>query len=84
MHEHNERMMQEYLVASMTSGIKQTGAMYKLPESMALEYGRLCYNQAIKDVMALSRMSDFGQTGLEICDAIQDLFIHQKGKHVSL
>jgi hypothetical protein len=84
MHEHRERMMQEYLIAAMTSGLKQTGATYSLPESLAVEYGRLCYNQAVKDVMALCKGSDFGQTGLEICDATQDLIIHQKGKHVSL
>lgn len=84
MHENNERMMLEYLIAAMTSGLKQTGATYNLPESLALEYGRLCYNQALKDVLALCKMSDFGQTGLEICDAMQDLTIHQKGKRVSL
>jgi len=78
MHENNERMMLEYLIAAMTSGLKQTGARYDLPESLALEYGRLCYNQALKDVMTLCKMSDFGQTGLEISDAIQDLHIHQK------
>jgi uncharacterized protein (DUF2164 family) len=84
MRENNERMMQEYLIAAMTSGLKQTGATYNLPESLAVEYGRLCYNQAIKDVMALCKGSNFGQTGLEISDAIQDLVIHQKGKRVSL
>jgi hypothetical protein len=31
MHENNERMMQEYLIAAMTSGLKQTGATYNLP-----------------------------------------------------
>lgn len=81
---HNDQMLTEHLIAAMTSGLKQTGATYNLPESLAVEYGRLCYNQAIKDVMALCKMSDFGQTGLEICDAIQDLIIHQKGTHVSL
>jgi len=84
MHENSERMMQEYLIAAMTSGLKQTGATYNLPESLAVEYGRLCYNQALKDVMVLCKMSDFGQTGLEISDALQDLILHQKGKHVSL
>lgn len=84
MQESNERMMLEYLIAAMTSGQKQTGATYRLPESMALEYGRLCYNQALKDVLAMCKGSDFGQTGLEICDAMQDLIIHRKGKHVSL
>jgi hypothetical protein len=84
MHENSERMMQEYLIAAMTSGLKQTGATYNLPESLAVEYGRLCYNQAIKDVMVLCKMSDFGQTGLEISDALQDLILHQKGKHVPI
>lgn len=84
MHPHNERMMQEYLIAAMTSGLKQTGATYNLPESLAVEYGRLCYNQAIKDVFKLCRKYDFGETGLEICDRIQDLVIYQEGKRVSL
>jgi hypothetical protein len=84
MHENSERMMQEYLIAAMTSGLKQTGATYNLPESLAVEYGRLCYNQALKDVMVLCKMSDFGQTGLEISDALQDLILHQKGKHVPI
>lgn len=81
MHPNNERMLTEYLVAAMTSGLKQTGAKYQMPESLALEYGRLCYNQAIKDMMALCKMSDFGQVGLELSDAMQDLHIHQKGKN---
>lgn len=62
----------------MTSGIKQTGATYQLPESMAIEFGRLCYNQAIKDLMSLCKASNFGQVGLELCDAMQDLHIHQR------
>ena len=80
MNENNERMIMEYLIAAMTAGLKHTGATYNLPESVAVEFGRLCYNQAIKDMMAICKMSDFGQTGLEICDAVQDLHIHQKGK----
>lgn len=78
MHENNERIFNEYLIAVMTSGLPHKGASYKLPESLALEYGRLCYNQAIKDMMAIFKMSDFGQVGLEICDRMQDL--HVKGK----
>lgn len=80
MHENNERMLTEYLIAAMTSGLPQKGAQYNLPESLALEYGRLCYNQAIRDMQAMFKMSDFGQTGLEIMDSVQDLFIHQKAK----
>ena len=78
MNKQNEQMLTEYLMAAMTSGIKQTGATYQLPESMALEYGRLAYNQAIKDIMQLCKMSNFGQPGLELCDAIVDLIIHQR------
>lgn len=48
-----EQMLLENLVAAMTSGIKHMGASYKLPESMALEYGRLCYNQGVKDIIRL-------------------------------
>jgi len=80
MHENNERMMLEYLIAAMTSGLKQAGATYNLPETLALEYGRLCYNQAIKDMQAVFTLSDFGQVGLELSDRIQDLHIHQRRK----
>jgi hypothetical protein len=78
MNERNQRMFQEYLVAAMTSGLKHSGATYHVPESLAIEYGRLCYNQAIKDLMEVCRSSNFGQTGLEICDAVQYLHIHQR------
>lgn len=80
MHENNERMILEFLIAAMTSGLPQKGATYNLPETLAVEFGRLCYNQAIKDMQAIFKVSDFGQVGLEISDRIQDLHIHQKGK----
>lgn len=80
MHENNEKMLTEFLIAAMTSGLPHKGASYQLPESLAIEYGRLCYNQAIKDLQAIFKMSDFGQVGLEICDRTQDLHIHQGGK----
>lgn len=80
MHENNEKMLLEFLVAAMTSGLHHKGATYNLPESLALEYGRLCYNQAIKDMMTMCKMSDFGQVGLELSDAIQGLHIHQGKK----
>lgn len=78
MHENNEKMLTEFLIAAMTSGLPHKGALYQLPESLAIEYGRLCYNQAIKDLQAIFKMSDFGQVGLEICDRTQDLHIHQR------
>lgn len=80
MHENNERMITEFLIAAMTSGLPHKGGTYNLPESIAIEFGRLCYNQAIKDLQAIFKMSDFGQLGLELCDRTQDLYIHQKGK----
>ena len=80
MHENNERMLTEFLIAAMTAGLKHTGATYNLPESIALEYGRLCYNQAIKDMMTIYKMADFGTVGLELADRVQDLHIHQRSK----
>ena len=78
MNENNERMLTEYLIAAMTSGLKHKGATYSLPESLAIEYGRLCYNQAIKDIQTAFKMSNFGQTGLEMSDVLQDFHIHQR------
>lgn len=80
MHENNERTLLEFLIAAMTSGLPQKGATYNLPETLALEYGRLCYNQAIKDMMAIYKMADFGDVGLELADKVQGLHIHQKGR----
>ena len=80
MHENNERMITEFLIAAMTSGLPHKGGTYNLPESIAIEFGRLCYNQAIKDLQAIFKMSDFGQLGLELCDRTQDLHIHQRRK----
>lgn len=80
MHENNEKMLLEFLIAAMTSGLTQKGATYNLPETLAVEYGRLCYNQAIKDMQKIFKMSDFGIVGLEISDRMQDLHIHQAGK----
>lgn len=80
MHENNERMITEFLIAAMTSGLPHKGGTYNLPESIAIEFGRLCYNQAIKDLQAIFKMSDFGQLGLELCDRTQDLHIHQRKK----
>lgn len=80
MHENNEKMLTEFLIAAMTSGLKHTGATYNLPESLALEFGRLCYNQAIKDMMAIYKMADFGSVGLELADRVQGLHIHQRRK----
>lgn len=81
MHPNNEKMLLEYLIAAMTSGLRQKGPTYQMPESLAVEYGRLCYNQAIKDLQAVFKVSNFGQLGLEVSDHLQELHIHQKGKN---
>jgi len=80
MHENNEKVLLEFLVAAMTSGLPHRGGTYNLPESLAVEYGRLCYNQAIKDMMTIYKMADFGSVGLELSDRVQDLHIHQRRK----
>lgn len=80
MTESKERMLLEFLIAAMTSGLEHRGATYNLPETLALEYGRLCYNQAIKDMLTIYKAADFGTVGLELADNVQTLHIHQKGK----
>lgn len=80
MTENKERMLLEFLIAAMTSGLPHRGATYQLPESLAIEFGRLCYNQAIKDMLTIYKAADFGNIGLELADRVQDLHIHQKGK----
>lgn len=80
MQESKEKMLIEFLIAAMTSGLDQKGATYNLPETLALEYGRLCYNQAIRDMLTIYKMADFGEIGLELADRVQSLHIHQKGR----
>jgi hypothetical protein len=72
------RRIEEMLVAAMTSGIAHKGAEYRLPESMAIEYGRLCYNMAIKDAMDMFRALDLGAIGLEMHERMSDLNLTQK------
>jgi hypothetical protein len=77
-----KQAMTEHLIAAMTAGLTHSGAIYKIPESIALEYGRLCHNYAINRVIAMFRGSDFGQTGLEIMDSIQELHILQRDERI--
>lgn len=74
----SSRMLQIKLLLAMTSGIKQTGATYQIPESMALEYGRLCYNQAIEDLKNSGAGLDFGEAGLILSDALQSMPISRE------
>lgn len=74
-------VLENHLIASMTSGIKQTGATYNLPEGMAIEYGRLCYNQAIADVVdylyELGKRSNKASelVAIDFADAVQMLVL---------
>jgi hypothetical protein len=74
----NKQALLENLIAAMTSGLEQRGAQYRLPETLALEYGRLCYNQAIKDVITLLRLSQLGQEGSDLMDRVQGLHLFQR------
>lgn len=71
-----EQMLMENLVAAMTSGIKHQGANYKLPESMALEYGRLCYNQAVADILAMFRTLEMDDP--DLCKRITEKIVTAK------
>jgi hypothetical protein len=72
------RRIEELLIAAMTSGLVNKGPEYRLPESLAIEYGRLCYNLAVRDMLTVFRAADFGQTGLEIVDRLSDLHLTQR------
>ena len=40
-----DQEMQELVLAVMTSGMRQKGARYNLPESMLMEYGARCFEK---------------------------------------
>lgn len=73
------------LMAAMTSGLRQKGPNYQLPESLAMEYGRLCYNQAVGDCIqylyAVGRNSDSPLLCKDIADGMQLLHIKQEELH---
>jgi len=72
------RRLEEMLVAAMTSGIAQKGGEYRMPETLAIEYGRLCYNMAVKDMLDMFIAFDFGEIGLEMSERLSDLHLTQK------
>lgn len=80
MQESHKQQTLENLIAAMTSGLPHKGATYNLPESLAIEYGRLCYNQAIKDVIDLAKSAALGQEGTDLMDAVQGLHITQRAE----
>jgi hypothetical protein len=75
MRESQKQQMVEHLMAAMTSGLRQKGATYQLPESLAVEYGRLCYNQAIKDAIDLAKLNSPEK---DMFDSLQNLHIVQR------
>lgn len=79
---YQKSVFQNHLIAAMTSGIKHTGASYQIPESLANEYARLCYNTAIKDVIdylyELGKQSKKELIAQDFADAIQLLHIKQE------
>jgi hypothetical protein len=82
MNQHQANVFEDKVIAAMTSGIKQDQPTYQLPRSMALEYGRLCYNIAISDVIMY--LYELGQRSPEhllitsdIADALVELHIKQ-------
>ena len=40
-----DQELQEIVLAVMTSGMRQKGARYNLPESMLMEYGKRCFDK---------------------------------------
>ena len=72
------RRLEEMLVAAMTSGLAHKGAEYRMPESMAIEYGRICYNLAVQDTLQMLKALEYGLVGVDIAETISDLHLSQK------
>lgn len=78
MNEIRKNQLLEHLIAAMTAGLDHKGAEYRLPETIAVEYGRLTYNQAVKDAITIIGASKLGYQGTDLIDAIQGLHITQR------
>ena len=63
MNKYNKSVFEKHLLTSMTSGVPHKGATYQLPETIAMEFARLCYNTAIQDAQAL--LEDVGKRSEE-------------------
>ena len=77
-------VFEEHLIAAMTSGLRQKGPNYQLPQSLAMEYARLCYNTGISDAMSLLKDSDaLSKTTSvhDLAEALSSLHILQKELH---
>lgn len=73
-----ERRLTEMLVAAMTSGLPHQGAKYVLPESLAIEFGRVCYNQAIKDIREMVQNLSHVDTRIELLEVLMDYELKQR------
>ncbi len=73
-----ERRLTEMLVAAMTSGLPHKGAKYILPESLAIEYGRICYNMAVKDVQEIIQNLSHVDTRIELMEVLVDYQLKQR------
>ena len=73
-----ERRITELLVAAMTSGLPHKGAKYVLPESLAIEFGRICYNMAVKDIVAFAKNLSHVDARVELLEVLTDLEMKQR------
>lgn len=73
-----ERRLTEMLVAAMTSGLPHKGAKYVLPESLAIEYGRICYNMAVKDIQEIIQNLSHVDTRIELMEVLVDYQLKQR------
>ena len=73
-----ERRLTEMLVAAMTSGLPHKGTKYVLPESLAIEYGRICYNMAVKDIQELVQNLSHVDTRIELLEVLIDYQLKQR------
>ena len=73
-----ERRITELLVAAMTSGLPHKGAKYVLPESLAIEFGRICYNLAVKDIQELVQNLSHVDTRVELLEVLVDYQLKQR------
>jgi len=73
-----ERRITELLVAAMTSGLPHKGAKYILPESLAIEFGRICYNMAIKDVVSFAKDLGHVDSRVELLEVLTDYELKQR------
>lgn len=73
-----ERRITELLVAAMTSGLPHKGAKYVLPESLAIEFGRICYNMAVKDIQEIIQNLSHVDTRIELLEVLVDYQLKQR------